>query len=178
MLARLWHRLRQFYFGMFSRYKPEDEAFVRAYLSPKELSLFNMLPGFEKKHAVVVAGNMLKLAAAHPDLDAKKLARLGLFHDIGKVGELNSIYSKSILVIIRFFFPKLYARLAKRGETNLRWRRFYIHKHHGAVGAKMLEKLGISSDIISIINKHDPRIEPFGPQDPIELKLLRQADSY
>jgi hypothetical protein len=28
-----------------------------------------------------------------------------------------------------------------------------------------------------MIRKHDPRIEPFGPEDPLELKLLQQADS-
>jgi hypothetical protein len=46
------------------------------------------------------------------------------------------------------------------------------------VGAELLAKIGESSEILSIIKKHDPRVEPLGPDDPIELKILQQADSY
>jgi putative nucleotidyltransferase with HDIG domain len=162
---------------MFSIYTKADEAFARSYLNIQEMALFNQLPGFEKKHAVVVARKMLDAAQRYPDLDQRKLARLGLLHDIGKVAERNSILTKSILVIVRFFLPGLYNRLADIGKEHPRFRRFYIHKHHGAVGAELLEKIGESSEILSIIKKHDPRIEPFGPEDPIELKILQEADT-
>jgi putative nucleotidyltransferase with HDIG domain len=162
---------------MFSRYTRADEAFALSYLNIQEIALFNQLPGFEKKHAVVVARKMLEAAHRYPDLDQRKLVRLGLLHDIGKILERNSIITKSILVIIRFFFPNFYNRLAELGKDNLRYQRFYIHKHHGAVGAELLEKIGESSEILSIIKKHDPRIEPFGPEDPVELKILQEADS-
>ena len=162
---------------MFSRYTKADEAFTRSYLNIQEMALFNQLPGFEKKHSVVVAKKMLEAIHVQPDLDERKIARLGLLHDIGKIGERNSIMTKSILVIIRFFFPRLYDRLAEVGRDNPHFKRFYIHKHHGAVGAELLEKIGESSEILSIIKKHDPRIEPFGPEDPIELKILQEADT-
>ncbi len=80
-------------------------------------------------------------------------------------------------MIIRFFLPRYYDHLAELGKDNPRFRRYYIHKHHGAVGAELLEKIGESSEILSIIAKHDPRVEPFGPEDPIELKILQEADS-
>ena len=162
---------------MFSRYTKADEIFARSYLNIQETSLFNQLPGFEKKHAVVVARKMLESATRHRELDPRKLVRLGLLHDIGKVLERNSILTKSILVIIRFFLPGLYNRLADLGKDRPRFRRFYIHKHHGAVGAELLEKIGVSGDILSIIAKHDPRVEPFGPDMPIEQKILNEADS-
>lgn len=177
MRARILFRFKQFWFGMFSIYTKADEAFARSYLNIQEMALFNQLPGFEKKHAVVVARKMLDAAQRYPDLDQRKLARLGLLHDIGKVAERNSILTKSILVIVRFFLPGLYNRLADIGKEHPRFRRFYIHKHHGAVGAELLEKIGESSEILSIIKKHDPRIEPFGPEDPIELKILQEADT-
>ncbi|MBU0671390.1 MAG: HD domain-containing protein [Candidatus Margulisbacteria bacterium] len=177
MINKIIYRFNQFWFGMSARYTKADEAFARTYLNIEESSLFNQLPGFEKKHAVVVARKMLALARLHPELDQNKLVKLGLLHDIGKVAEKNSVLTKSILVIIRFFLPWLYDRLADSGETHSFFRRFYIHKHHGAVGAQLLEKIGETSEILSIIAKHDPRIEPFGPEDPLELKLLQQADS-
>lgn len=177
MVKRLIYRFKQFYFGMFSSYTKADEAFAYSYLNIQEMALFNQLPRFEKKHAVVVARKMLDAAQRYPNLDQRKLVKLGLLHDIGKVVEKNSILTKSILVIIRFFLPKYYGHLAGLGKDNPRFKRYYLHKHHGAVGAELLEKIGESSEILSIIAKHDPRVEPFGPEDPIELKILQEADS-
>jgi len=177
MFKRLIYRIKQFYFGMFSRYTKADETFARSFLNIQEMALFNQLPSFEKKHAVVVARKMFEASRLHPELDSRKLIRLGLLHDIGKVVEHNSVLTKSILVILRFFLPGLYDRLAERGKDHPRFRRYYIHKHHGAVGAELLEKIGESSEILGIIAKHDPKVEPFGPDDPIELKILQEADS-
>ena len=177
MLGRIVYRLKQFYFGMFSKYTKADEAFARGYLKIEEMALFNQLPGFEKRHSVVVARKMMAAAHQYPSLDQKKLIRLGLLHDIGKIAEKNSLFTKSVLVIIRFILPKLYDQLAEKGKDNPRFRRYYIHKHHGAVGAELLEKIGESSEILSIIAKHDPRVEPFGPETPLEQKILNQADS-
>jgi putative nucleotidyltransferase with HDIG domain len=177
MPSDLFYRLKQFWFGMTAVYGKADEAFTRSYLNPEELALFNQLPGFEKKHAVVVAQKMLESAIYNPELDPQKLIKLGLLHDIGKVAERNSILTKSLLVIFRFFLPTLYSWLAERGKTEPRWRRYYIHKHHGAVGAKMLARMGESAEIVLMVKKHDPSVAPFAPEDPIELKLLQQADS-
>jgi putative nucleotidyltransferase with HDIG domain len=177
MLDRILYRFKQFWFGMFSIYTKADEAFARGYLNIQEMALFNQLPSFEKKHAVVVARKMLDAAHHYPDLDQQKLARLGLLHDIGKVAERNSILTKSVLVFIRFSLPGLYHRLADLGKEHLRFRRFYIHKHHGVVGAELLEKIGVSGEILSVIAKHDPRVEPLGPNTPIEQKILNEADS-
>jgi len=162
---------------MFSVYTKSDEAFTKSYLNSQEFALFNQLPSFEKKHATVVAHKMLDLALYNPELDQRKLVKLGLLHDIGKVTERNSIFTKSVLVIIRFILPGLFNWLADRGKADPRFRRYYIHKHHGAVGAELLQKIGVSSEFLSIIKKHDPKVEPFGPEDPIELKILQQADS-
>jgi putative nucleotidyltransferase with HDIG domain len=158
-------------------YLREDAAFARSYLNAEEVGLFNQLPTFEKKHSVVVAKKMLELALYNPELDPRKLAKLGLLHDIGKVAERNSLVGKSLLVVIRFFFPWLYDRLADLGVRVRLFRKFFIHKHHGLVGAEMLAKIGVSGEFLMIIKKHDPRVEPFAQDDPIELKILQQADS-
>ncbi|MDD5382622.1 MAG: HD family phosphohydrolase, partial [Candidatus Margulisbacteria bacterium] len=85
MLGKILYRLKQFYFSMFSVYTKADEAFARSYLNIEEMALFAQLPGFEKKHAVIVARKMLDSAQHYPGLDQRKLARLGLLHDIGKI---------------------------------------------------------------------------------------------
>ena len=176
MIGKMIYRIKQFWFAMFSRYTQTDKDFAYHYLNIAEMSLFQQLPDFEKKHAVVVAQKMLALTKGQA-YDERKIARLGLLHDIGKIGERNSVLSKSLLVMLRFFWPGIYESLAQAGHNDPRWRRFYVHKHHGAIGAELLAKIGESSEILSIIKKHDPRVEPFGPEDPVELKILQQADS-
>ncbi|MBI5399476.1 HD domain-containing protein [Candidatus Saganbacteria bacterium] len=177
MLDRLIYRFQQFYFGVFSRYTATDAVFAQNYLSRKELALFNQLPYFEKKHAVVVAQKMLSAAHQYPELNKRLLARLGLLHDIGKIVEKNSLLTKAFMVMIRFLLPPLFNYLADLGKNHPFFRRFYSHKHHGAIGAHLLEKLGESSVVISIISKHDPQAEPLGADDPLELKILQKADS-
>lgn len=177
MLSNIWLRLKQFYFGVSSRYTKADEAFAQSYLNIQEMALFNQLPWFEKKHSVTVARKMLEASLRFPELDPRKLVRLGLLHDIGKIMERNSVVTKGILVIIRFFLPALYDRLADQGKNHSLFRRFYIHKHHGAAGAKLLERIGESSEILAVIAKHDPRIDPLDQEIPVELKILREADS-
>ena len=177
MLAKILYRLKQFYSGMFARYTKADEIFARGYLNIQEMSLFHQLHGFEKKHSVIVGRKMLEAAHRYPQLDQRKLVRLGLLHDIGKVLERNSILTKSILVIVRFFLPGLYDHLADRGKDHLFFRRFYIHKHHGREGANLLEKIGESAEVLSIIAKHDPRVDPLDKEPPLELRLLREADN-
>jgi putative nucleotidyltransferase with HDIG domain len=169
--------MRQYWSGATAVYSKADEAFARSYLNIQEMALFNQLPGFEKKHCVVVTKIMLEMIRGAPELEPRKIARLGLLHDIGKIRERNSLLTKSILVIVRFLTPWLYDWLADRGENHPLLRRFYIHKHHGAVGAELLAKLGEESEIIAIVKKHDPRLNPWGPEDPLELKLLQAADS-
>lgn len=177
MLNRFITRVKQFWISMFSVYTKADEAFARSYLNIQEMALFNQLPGFEKKHSVVVARKMLTAVHGQPILDERKMVRLGLLHDIGKVMERNSILTKSVLVIIRFCCPWLYDRLADNGKDQPFFRRFYIHKHHGQVGADLLARIGEESEILSIIAKHDPRVYPLGEDTPLEQKILNEADS-
>jgi len=178
LIKKLLYRMKQFCVAMFSVYLKKDAAIAQKYLTIPEMALFNKLPGFEKKHAVRVAKKMLKIVHGRADLDERKLARIGLLHDIGKVVEHNSTLRKSFMVIIRYFLPKVYNRLADEGKYNLKLRRFYIHKHHGAVGAELLAKIGETSDILTILRKHDPYVEKPTDIDPPELKILQQADQY
>ncbi|MFH1362147.1 MAG: HD domain-containing protein, partial [bacterium] len=125
MLKRFLRRVRQFRVSRLARYTSQDETFARSYLNMKEWSFFTRLPNFEKKHCVMVGEQMLEAARQHPDLEERKLVRLGLLHDIGKVLENNSIWTKAMLVLIRFFLPPLYDYLADIGQNKPLLRRFY-----------------------------------------------------
>jgi hypothetical protein len=40
-----------------------------------------------------------------------------------------------------------------------------------------LSRIGESSEILSIIARHDPRVDPLGDHTPIEQLILNEADS-
>jgi len=176
MLARLLYRAQQFWFAVASFMSDEDRNFARQYLNLKEAALFFSLPGFEQKHAVVVARKMRDEGRGVRDVEERKLIRLGLLHDVGKAAERLSIVDKSVMVIAHRFLPKLYDGLAKKGENEKAasfFRKFYVHKHHGLIGGELLSRIGESADIVAEVKSHD---RPYSSHD-VYMRLLDAADS-
>lgn len=176
MLNRLLYRLKQFWFAVASGMTDEDRNFARQYLNLKEVALFFALPGFEQKHAVVVARKMREEGKGVRGVEERKLIRLGLLHDVGKAAERLSILDKSVLVIAHRFLPRFYDELAKRGEDEQSasfFRKFYVHKHHGLIGGELLSKIDESADIVAEVKSHD---RPFSSHD-LYMRLLDFADS-
>ena len=182
MLDRLIYRLKQFWFALSSKMTEEDRLFAHQHLNIKEAALFFSLPIYEQKHGVVVAEKMLAFAAhagrtaGHKNIDKRKLVRLGLLHDIGKSAAKLSILDKGILVIIHKLIPPLYDQLAGWGnnERSPKWlRRYYVHKHHGTIGAEILSRIAEEKDIIDEVRSHD---YPNTSHD-LYMKILDKADS-
>jgi putative nucleotidyltransferase with HDIG domain len=154
----------------------EDRLFAYQHLNIKEAALFFSLPEFEQKHGVVVAQKMLKMVKGAKNMKLKKLARLGLLHDIGKSSARLSIIDKSVLVVLHRFIRPLYDLLASFGKNEKSFKyfkKFYVHKHHGEIGAEILSKIAEEKDIVEEIRSHD---FPY-PAHDIYMKLLDRADS-
>lgn len=176
MLNRLLYRFKQFWFALTSKMTEEDRLFVHQHLNIKEAALFFSLPEYEQKHGVVVAQKMLKEAEGIKMIDERKLVRLGLLHDIGKSAAKLSVWSKAILVILRRFIPPLYDRLAEMGineRSSKIFRRFYVHKHHGEIGAEILSKIAEEKEMVEEIRSHD---RPSASHD-VYMEFLDRADS-
>ncbi|MFA4967365.1 MAG: HDIG domain-containing metalloprotein [Candidatus Margulisiibacteriota bacterium] len=176
MLDRLIYRFKQFWFAMTSKMTEEDRLFAHQHLNIKEAALFFSLPLYEQKHGVVVAQKMLAEAAGIKDLDKRKLVRLGLLHDIGKSALKLSIFDKSVLVVIHKILPPLYSLMAGLGKSEKSpkfFRKYYVHKHHGAIGAEILSRIAEEKDIIEEVKSHD---FPKKFHD-VYMKLLDRADS-
>lgn len=138
--------------------------------------MFFSLPEFEQKHGVVVAKKMRDEGKGIRGIDERKLIRVGLLHDIGKAAVRLSILDKSILVVLHKFASPVYDHLAKLGEGEKSlgfFRKFYVHKHHGPIGAELLSKIGESRDIVEEVKSHD---RPCSSHD-IYMRLLDLADS-
>jgi len=168
MRDRVFYRLKQFWFALLSKMTEDDRLYVHQHLNQREAAIFFTLPEYEQKHGVVVARKLLEEAAGIRGLDQRKLVRLGLLHDVGKSAARLSIFDKGLLVILHRFAPPVYNYLADHGM-----KKFYVHKHHGEVGAQLLSKIGESRDIIEEIKRHD---RPYAEHD-VYLKLLDLVDS-
>lgn len=176
MFDRLIYRIKQLLFALSAKMSYEDRLFIQQYLDIKEAALFFSLPSFEQKHAVTVAYRMAAESKNFPILDKRKIIRLGLLHDIGKAAIRLSILDKVLLVTIKRFLPfvyKLFAGLGRHENSSAIFRQFYVHKHHGLIGSKMLEKIGESSDIVNEVAQHD---KPISFHDEY-MKILDLADS-
>jgi putative nucleotidyltransferase with HDIG domain len=176
MLKPSFYHLRQFLFAMSATMNALDWHFVNRYLNPVELALFKQLPEFEQKHSVVVAQKMQEMIEGRVDVNTRLAAKIGLLHDIGKVPEHLSIFSKGMITLVRIFVRPLYEYLAAKGEKSRPrglLRKFYIHRHHGAVGAEMLEQIGADREVLICCRLHDfPE-----KYDSMYMKLLRKADT-
>ncbi len=167
--------MKQFFKGFVSRPSEEDKAFVRKYLSIEEAALFDNLSSDEQKHSITVAREMVEAAKGSKELDKNEIAEFALLHDIGKATIKLSLIDRAVLVILRRVTPRIYNGLAEKGESSGPgiFKKFYVHKFHGKIGAELLRRAEVSDKIANLVEVHDKKPEP---DDPIELMLLRQLD--
>ena len=176
MFNRILYRTRQFLHIISSRYTKNDQAFARKYLTLEEMALFSKLPVFEQKHSVKTAKSMLRYIHGK-NLDERKVAKIGLLHDIGKSLIRLSVLDKILMVVIRAFKEDWYDYLAKMGESEKSpkfFRRFFVHKHHDALGEKLLSNLPVDKEVAHIVGRHTAKPHK---DDAFLLNLLKKADT-
>jgi len=177
MLKRAVHRFRQFASAVSSRTTKEDMEFARGYLTIAEIALFERLPEDMKKHSIDVSRRMLEtVQGGGAEIDERALVRIGLLHDVGKGIVKFGVFERVFLVLIRRFFGSLYHSLASRGEVDGAgsvFRKFYIHRDHGKIAAKMLRGADTEEEVLTVVESHGNIAKE---NDPIELILLRKCD--
>lgn len=159
------YRVKQFYRSMVSRINDEDIDFIKMYLEPYELQLFNQLPKYDQKHCINVARD-LKLTCNQRNLKYQKLIKVALLHDIGKIyNSMNPIY-KSIMVIMHNITKgkmKLYKNI----------KNVNVYYNHGDIGYNLLRKYGYDDRFLFLVkNHHNNNII-----EDKELDLLKECDN-
>ena len=156
--------------------KPEDKAWVRSRLNISEAALFDLLPEFEQKHSVETAKALIIMGKKREIEDERKLAKLGLLHDVGKASVRLGLFEKGILVFLNAFLPPVYnwfAYLGRREKSLKFFRKFYVHKKHAKIGARMLSRAKVETDVIQAITLHGSKITR---KSPLLAQLLKAAD--
>lgn len=152
-----------------------DNNFIDQYLDPQEKFFFYNTDLPTQKHAVQVARKCLELAQEH-NINPLLLTKAGLLHDIGKTNGDLTIINKSLIVLGDKLCPSLLLKLAQKEKSPFRKFRhaLYIYYNHPAIGAELLQKHSLESELINLIFCHH---QPVNEDTTRELRLLKQADN-
>lgn len=159
------YRVKQFIWGITSRFKPIDEDIIKRYLDKEEENIFNKLSNSEKHHSIRVCKDAL-YKGNKENVDKDKLAKIALLHDVGKtLGKLNLI-DKSVIVIL----DKVTRGKLKKYDYN---GKIDIYYNHPEKSVDLLTNINEYDDeFIEAIKKHHYK----NIESNIYLKIVRECD--
>jgi hypothetical protein len=163
MLARLRHRLGQFFGAFHPHVSVEDRADAYRYLAAGEQRLFETMMLRDQQHGIAVFRH-IHAAIAGAD---RPLLAAALLHDCGK-GRV-AIWQRVAHVLLGVAAPALRRRIAS--ERGAGWRRaFWRLLYHPDIGAELAERAGADADVVRIIGEQE------SPDPDERLALLQAAD--
>ena len=121
------YRVKQFFWAIKSLSEDIDKDYVNKFLNKKEKRLFNRLKKMDKQHCIRVSKDAVILSK-DKGLNAKRVAKVALLHDIGKAEYRINIVEKSILVILN----KLSKGNLKKFDNIKSVDAYYNHAEKGA----------------------------------------------
>ena len=154
--------------------RPVDRDRAAAYLSPPLLACFDAMRRSEQQHSLNV---LAELEAEGPV--TVDLAVAALLHDAGKSRYPFPTWQKTMVVLVRAFLPRRFARLSQGSEHDRIARPFVISQQHPAWSASLAEQAGASSRAVWLIAHHaDPPDQWTSHPDAPLLARLRAADDH
>jgi hypothetical protein len=150
------HRVGQFVAHVRARVEPEEEALAGRILPPGGLPLFASMPVADRRHALDVAGKLLR--AGHDDID---LLGAALLHDAAK-GRRMQLWHRVSGVLLETLAPSVLRRLANPDPAS--WRHpFHLYLHHEPMSAALATKAGCPPRLGAFIrgestSAHDARL--------------------
>lgn len=163
MLARLRHRLGQFFGAFRPHVSGEERAGAYDYLTPGEQRLFETMMLRDQQHGIAVF-HRIRAASTVED---RQLFAAALLHDCGK-GRV-AIWQRVAHVMLGVAAPGLRRRIAD--EHGAGWRRaFWRLLYHPDIGAVLAERAGADADVVRIIREQE------SPHPDERLALLQAAD--
>ena len=157
------YRVCQFLRAVGARPSAADRALLAGFLSREERRLFERTSPRDQFHHVET---LRLLSRKGPP--SRELARAALLHDVGK-GYIR-LHERVLYVLLHAASPALLDRLAPRNGPGPLGA-LYRTRHHAAVGAELLRRLGADPRLVELVARHhDP------PGDDVELAALIAAD--
>jgi hypothetical protein len=170
------HEIKQFCAALSAKIYAQDEELLCKYLNHNEKQLFLRQRIFIQRHAFDTAHRILGYIEGTESINNNLIMKAALLHDVGKSYVFLPFWVAPVSVLIKKFFHRLLPLLTNKGSHHnspLLWKYFYTYEFHPEIGEKMLSELAVEKEVLMLVRQHH---KPPGPNEPIELSLLRRAD--
>ncbi len=162
MLARLRHRLGQFFGALRPHVSADERAEAYRYLTAGERRLFETMMLRDQQHGIAVYRRVRAASGDDPPLFAA-----ALLHDCGK-GRVM-LWQRVAHVVLGFVSPGRRGAIAS--EHGSGWRRaFWRLLYHPEIGAELAAQAGADPDVVRIIREQESE------RPDARLALLQAAD--
>lgn len=143
---------------------------IEGQLTAVEQSLFNQYAPADKMHVYAVFRTLKVAGHQNPHL-----LTAALLHDVGKARYTLSVWDRVWPVLLKKIAPSLYEKWGDEEPTG--WKRpFVIIKQHPEWGAKMAEEAGSHEIVVSLIRRHQVKLNETRSEEDHLLSLLQWAD--
>ncbi|MCI6276104.1 MAG: HDIG domain-containing protein [Clostridium sp.] len=160
------YRIKQFVWGIISPFKSIDMEYLKENLTNDELEIFLKLKLNEQHHSLRVAKMCEEIVInENQDVDLKKLKKIALLHDVGKVKKHLNLIDKSILVILN----KVTHGAIKK-YTNID--KVDVYYNHAEYGANILKGMAYDEEFIYVIRNHHKNVSIHNKM----LYILKKSD--
>lgn len=159
------YRVKQFLWAVTSSFKPIDKKILEKYLNNDEEKFFRKLSLSEQHHSIRVCKDALEMKK-DKNIDNKKLAKIALLHDIGKISTRLTIIDKSIIVILD--------KVTKgRLEKYKNIKKIDMYYNHAKKSVDLLSSINkYDNEFLEAIEKHHYK----NIDSNIYLKIIKECD--
>ena len=178
--SRILYRSRQFWRAISTRPSQGDIDLVSSILTDPQIELFQRMQPGEQIHSLQVLNDLREQGEENPDL-----LTAALLHDSGKTRTPLRIWERVLVVIVNAICENCVYKWGSNTkvvpENGLGWRRaFIVAEQHPTWGAELAAGCGTSSLAVSLIARHQERIDPeaSGEEDVLLRKLQAVDDNH
>lgn len=166
------YRVKQFARALGARVQPEEMRLLEGYLTPAQWELFHTMSPQDQRHSLDVFLSLQR--EGHTD---RALLQAALLHDVGKRGGSLRLWHRVPIVLIRALWPGLLTKIARDEPSSWRYP-FFVHLHHAARGAELVQAAGCLSLAVELIRRHQepPPMVWHGTREGHLLAALQAAD--
>jgi putative nucleotidyltransferase with HDIG domain len=175
--SRILYRSRQFWRAISTGPSQGEIDLVSSILTDTQIELFLRMQPSEQAHSIQVMNALRDQGEENPDL-----LTAALLHDIGKTCTPLRVWERVLIVIVRAVCENCVHKWGSSNEANLQdgpgWRRaFIVAEQHPAWGAELAARCGTSSLAVSLIARHQERVDPeAGGEEEVLLRKLQAVD--
>lgn len=172
ILRRIRYRSWQYFHGLRPFLTVDEIGEVRRRLRPVEFDLFLAAQPRDRRHSVDLFCLIQRegiAGAAAPD----EVLLAALLHDVGK-GDVTA-FDRVAFVVLNAASERL-ARWCEREHGTRRQRALWRLRHHAALGAEMLARVGVPARATEIVRRHTEAAPKGSARGDIELAAFIVAD--